>query len=118
MEDCLGGVDFDNVFLSNVTRGIHARNSGRLDIRRLRGQVLRTGVEIDQCLDIPRIHSVHFWPFWSSDDNIIRWEMKTHGKWKSRMTEVQAHYPHLVIVRLTRARDVAAWLSGPAAGLA
>ena len=73
VEDCLGGVDFDNVFLSNITRGIYARNSGRLDIRRLRGQVLRTGVEIDQCLDIPRIHSVHFWPFWSSDNNIIRW---------------------------------------------
>ena len=73
VEDCLGGVDFDNVFLSNITRGIYARNSGRLDIRRLRGQVLRTGVEIDQCLDIPRIHSVHFWPFWTSDNNIIRW---------------------------------------------
>jgi len=74
VEDCLGGVDFDNVFLCNVARGIYARNSGRLDIRRLRGQVFRTGVEIDQCYDIPRLHSVHFWPFWSSDTNIIRWQ--------------------------------------------
>lgn len=74
VEDCLGGVDFDNLLLSNITRGIYARNSGRLDIRRLRGQVLRTGVEIDQCLDIPRIHSLHFWTFWTSDNNVVRWQ--------------------------------------------
>jgi hypothetical protein len=65
VEDCLGGIDFDNVFLCNVNKEIYCRNSGRLDIRRLRGQVLTTGVEIDQCYDVPRIHSLHFWTFWT-----------------------------------------------------
>ena len=71
VEDCLGGVDFDNVFLGNVNRGIYCRNSGRLDIRRLRGQVFTTGIEIDQCYDIPRIHNVHFWTFWSANANVV-----------------------------------------------
>jgi Pectate lyase superfamily protein len=74
VEDCLGGVDFDNVLLGRVNRGIYARNSGRLDIRRLRGQVFRAGVEIDECLDVPRIHNLHFWTFWSGDDNVVRWQ--------------------------------------------
>jgi len=74
VEDCLGGVDFDNVFLCNINRGIYCRNSGRLDIRRLRGQVFTAGVEVDECLDIPRIHSLHFWTFWSANENVIRWQ--------------------------------------------
>jgi hypothetical protein len=74
VEDCLGGVDFDNVFLCNINRGIYCRNSGRLDIRRLRGQIFTCGVEIDESLDIPRIHSLHFWTFMTSDDNVIRWQ--------------------------------------------
>jgi len=74
IEDCLGGVDFDNVLLARVNRGIYARNSGRLDIRRLRGQVFTAGVEIDECLDVPRLHSLHFWTFWSADDDVVRWQ--------------------------------------------
>jgi len=74
VQDCLGGVDFDNVFLSNINRGIYCANSGRLDIRRLRGQVLTTGLELDQCYDVARIHNLHFWTFWSSNVNIVRWQ--------------------------------------------
>ena len=73
VEDCLGGVEFDNLLLSAVSRGIYCRNAGRLDIRRLRGQVFTSGVEIDECLDVPRLHNIHFWTFWSSDDNVVRW---------------------------------------------
>ncbi|HYZ32443.1 MAG TPA: glycosyl hydrolase family 28-related protein [Crenalkalicoccus sp.] len=73
-QDCLGGVDFDNLFLCAVNRGIYSSNSGRLDIRRLRGQVFTAGVELDQCLDVPRLHSLHFWPFWGPDNTIIRWQ--------------------------------------------
>lgn len=72
--DCLGGVDFDNVFLGNINKGIFCTNSGRLDIRRLRGQVFTTGVEIDQCYDVPRLHSVHFWTFWSANPFVIAWQ--------------------------------------------
>ena len=74
VEDCLGGVDFDNIFLCNVNKGIYSRNSGRLDIRRLRGQVLTTGLEVDQCYDIPRIHSVHFWTFWTTNALVMAWQ--------------------------------------------
>ncbi|MBX9699480.1 MAG: hypothetical protein K2X74_08585 [Acetobacteraceae bacterium] len=74
VEDCLGGVEFDNVLLARVNRGIYARNSGRLDIRRLRGQVFTCGVEIDECLDVPRLHNLHFWTFWSADVNVVRWQ--------------------------------------------
>ncbi len=74
VEDCLGGVDFDNILLARVNRGIYARNSGRLDIRRLRGQVFTCGVEIDECLDVPRLHNLHFWTFWTADTNVVRWQ--------------------------------------------
>ncbi|MBL6458622.1 hypothetical protein JMJ55_25105 [Belnapia sp. T6] len=74
VEDCFGGIDFDNVFLCNVNKGIYCRNSGRLDIRRLRGQIFTAGVEIDECYDVPRIHSLHFWTFWSSNANVMAWQ--------------------------------------------
>lgn len=72
--DCLGAVDFENVFLCAVNKGIFCDNSGRLNIQRLRGQVFTVGVEIDRCLDIPRLQHVHFWPFWSSTDPIIQYQ--------------------------------------------
>lgn len=74
IEDCLGGVDLDNLFLCGVDKGVYCRNSGRLDIRRLRGQVFTRGVEIDECYDVPRIHNLHLWPFWSDNANVVRWQ--------------------------------------------
>lgn len=71
VEDCLGGIDIDNVFLTNIDRGIYCLNSGRLDIRRLRGQVFTAGVEIDRCFDVPRVHNLHFWPFWSDQKAVL-----------------------------------------------
>mgnify|MGYP002621706536 CR=1 FL=1 len=78
VEDCYGGIDIDNLLLSGVNKGIYCRNSGRLDIRRLRGQIFACGVEIDQCYDVPRLHNLHFWPFWSDDSNVLRWT-QAHG---------------------------------------
>ncbi len=72
--DCLGGVDFDNVFLCNITRGFYCYNSGRTDFRRIRGQVFTCGIEVDLALDVPRMHNIHFWPFWNSDNNVVRWQ--------------------------------------------
>jgi hypothetical protein len=74
VEDCFGGVDFDNLFLCGVNRGIYCRNSGRLDIRRLRGQVFACAVEIDECYDVPRVHNVHLWPYWSGANEVVRWQ--------------------------------------------
>lgn len=72
--DCLGGVDFDNVMLSGVNRGIYCRNSGRSDFRRIRGQVFTAGIEIDESYDTSRIQNLHFWPYWSANDNVVRWQ--------------------------------------------
>ncbi|MBD0275383.1 MAG: hypothetical protein ICV73_26075, partial [Acetobacteraceae bacterium] len=74
VEDCYGGVDFDNLFLCGVNKGIYCRNSGRLDIRRLRGQVFTCGVEIDECYDVPRLHNVHFWPYSNGSNEVVRWQ--------------------------------------------
>ncbi len=76
VEDCFGAIDFDNVLLASVNRGIFCRNSGRLDIRRLRGQVFTTGLELDEMFDVPRIQSLHFWPFWSASDHVVRWQQQ------------------------------------------
>jgi len=72
--DCLGGVDFDNVMLSGINRGIFVRNSGRTDFRRIRGQVFTTGIEIDEAYDTGRIQNLHFWPFWSGNNFVVRWQ--------------------------------------------
>jgi hypothetical protein len=72
--DCLGGIDFDNVMLSGINRGIFVRNSGRTDFRRIRGQVFTTGIEIDEGYDTSRILNLHLWPFWSADNNVVRWQ--------------------------------------------
>jgi hypothetical protein len=72
--DCLGGVDFDNIMLSGINRGIFVRNSGRTDFRRIRGQVFTAGIEIDEGYDTSRILNLHLWPFWSANDNVVRWQ--------------------------------------------
>jgi len=74
VENCLGGVDFDNVLLSGVNRGIFIRNSGRTDLRRIRGQVFTAGIEVDEAYDTVRLANIHFWPFWSSNDHVVRWQ--------------------------------------------
>jgi hypothetical protein len=72
--DCFGGVDFDNVLLSGVNKGILCRNSGRTDFRRIRGQVFTTGIELDEAYDVCRIMNLHLWPFWSTNDFVLRWQ--------------------------------------------
>jgi hypothetical protein len=74
VQDCLGAVDFENVFLVAVNRGIWCDNSGRMSIKRLRGQVFTRGVEVDRCYDICRLEHVHFWTFHTNDGNIVTWQ--------------------------------------------
>ncbi|MBR0683452.1 hypothetical protein GXW74_23400 [Roseomonas eburnea] len=76
VQDCLGAVDFENVFLCGINRGIWCDNSGRFNIQRLRGQVYTTGIEIDRAYDIGRIHHVHFWTFVTADDDVVRWQQQ------------------------------------------
>ena len=74
VQDCLGAVDFENVYLVAVNRGIWCDNSGRMSIKRLRGQVFTRGVEVDRCYDICRLEHVHFWTFQTNDTNILTWQ--------------------------------------------
>lgn len=74
VQDCLGAVDFENIFLVSVNRGILCDNSGRMSIKRLRGQVFTCGVEIDRCYDICRLEHVHFWTFQTTDVNVLTWQ--------------------------------------------
>ena len=72
--------------------------------RRIRGDELWNG-NIE-----PPLHTF----FTRPEDNIIRWEMRTHATWLQRMPAVRDRYPHLHIVRLRTSREVEAWLRGPA----
>ena len=76
VQDCLGAVDFRNVFLCSINRGIFCDNSGRLNVERLRGQLFTTGIEIDRCFDIPRVNYVHFWTFATSDVNVLGYQQQ------------------------------------------
>ena len=76
VQDCLGAVDFRNVFLCSINRGIFCDNSGRLNVERLRGQVFTTGIEIDRCFDIPRVNYVHFWTFGTADANVLGYQQQ------------------------------------------
>jgi hypothetical protein len=74
VQDCLGAVDFENIYLVAVNRGIWCDNSGRMSIKRLRGQIFTRGVEIDRCYDICRLEHVHFWTFQTNDGSIVTWQ--------------------------------------------
>lgn len=72
--DTLGQITFDDVLFQGVTRGIYANNSGRLHIPVLRGQFYVSGVEIDNCYDIPRIGYLHAWTFSTADARVMKWQ--------------------------------------------
>ena len=74
VQDCMGAVDFENILLVAVNRGLWCDNSGRMSIKRLRGQVYTRGVEVDRCYDICRLEHVHFWTFHTNDQNVLAWQ--------------------------------------------
>lgn len=68
-----------DVFLLNSYQGVNFSNaSPRHTIRRLTGQVLHHGIQIDRCTDVGRIVDVHFWPFWNAQEDAIQ-AMATSG---------------------------------------
>lgn len=81
---CVRGTG-DNVTVRNtllvnpyqaVDFGTHP--AGRHFIDGLYGQPLLTGLLIDQCFDVGRVANIHFWPFWSSSPQMMRWT-STHA---------------------------------------
>ncbi len=67
------GAALIDVLLVNPYQAVDFATLGgsRHYIRGLYGQPLLTGIWVDKCYDIGRIHDVHFWPFWSQDKRII-----------------------------------------------
>lgn len=55
--------------------------------------------------------------FTNPEENILRWGMRTHGKWIERMPTVDREFPHLSIIELRTPREVRRWLTGPATDL-
>ncbi|MDQ1127204.1 adenylate kinase family enzyme [Microbacterium sp. SORGH_AS 505] len=101
------------------------------------GQILGERADLAVWLDLPRriararllrrtlrrrIRREHLWngnvepPLWTvfrDPGHILRWEMRTHATWRTRMPVVAAEYA-LPVVRLTHPREVGRWLAGPA----
>lgn len=73
----------EDVMLLRSTRGIYVRASsndglgsyGRLDVRRLRGQVFMVGLHINEMFDVVKLSGVHFWPFWRDNTNIHKYTL-------------------------------------------
>src|SRR4051812_28657471 len=55
------------------------------------------------------------WHFFTGQDHIIRWALRTQRKYKRTVPALEAEAPHLVIVRLSSAAEVERWLAGPLA---
>ncbi|GAA0714598.1 hypothetical protein [Dokdonella soli] len=75
-------VNVEDIVILNPTKGILVRSDrfpnddgaiGQVYIRNVRGQPLYQGIYMDGILDICRINDIHFWPFWSLDQNVTNW---------------------------------------------
>ena len=65
--------DIDDLTLLNATKGINWKRarSGQLNIGKLRGQPLQIGLHVQNAYDVVRVADIHFWPFWSLDDDVM-----------------------------------------------
>ncbi len=70
LDQMSGGIEFDNVFLCDVTRGIHSRFVGRLNIGYLKGQCYDTMVFVEEAYDTCHIEYLESWFFVTSDVNV------------------------------------------------
>ncbi|MCY3023218.1 MAG: glycosyl hydrolase family 28-related protein [Planctomycetota bacterium] len=68
-----------DVELLNPYQGIDATENERHNIRNVHGQPLRRGIVVDQVYDIGRIEDVHFNPWWSCSEAVVKF-MVTEGE--------------------------------------
>ena len=63
-----------NVLIINPWQAVDCGTvtGGRHYIHGLYAQPLKTGLYIDRCLDVGRVENVHFWPFWSSNPETLK----------------------------------------------
>ena len=76
LDKLAGGAEFDNIYLCNVTRGISAYFSGRLNIGYLKGQCYDTMVYIDGAQDVCHIDFIESWFFVTADQNMADYMME------------------------------------------
>jgi hypothetical protein len=65
-----GGIEVGDVMFLGINKGVRSYDSGRLYLRRMRGQFFTNAVDIDLSLDVCSIDNFHNWPFLSNDTNI------------------------------------------------
>lgn len=70
-DQCEGGVTFEDILFYPVNKGIYANAGGRVYCNRVRGQVFNIGILYDALFDVPTITNLHFWPWWSVDNNVM-----------------------------------------------
>lgn len=63
----------------------------------------------DGCVEPP------LWAVFTDENHILRWERKTHSKWRERMPALVTELPETTFVELRSPRQVRRWLAGPAA---
>lgn len=68
-----------DVEMLNPYNGIDATRNERHLIRNVQGQPLRRGIWVDAVYDIGRIENVHFNPWWSTQPELMQWQMN-HGE--------------------------------------
>lgn len=56
----------------------------------------------------------YLWKIFTEKDHILRWEAKTHNKWRQRMPSLVKEFPQGTFIELRTPWQVNHWLAGPA----
>lgn len=64
----------DQMVLLNPTTGVEVGAGGRLFTNGVRGQPLKTGIDIKQATDSCRVSHIHWWPYWSNNAGVRRYQ--------------------------------------------
>jgi len=81
----------EDVFLFNPYDGIVVTGTARAVIRRIFGQPLRSGIQIDNSEDTNYIDTVHFWSFWQTSGEA--WDYERNNA--SAITLFRCDNPHI-----------------------
>lgn len=84
----------------------------RVALPRLLRRTLRRRVSTEPLWNENHEPPIHTF-FTSPDDNIIRWEMKTHALLRGVVPRLEREAPPLQLVRLGGQRELEHWLAGP-----
>ncbi len=85
---CIKATSVDDVFCESLYfhgcyRAVQMTGSlslpaGRLRCKQILGQVFSLGIDLDFSVDVSVLDDIHFWPFWSDNANVLKWQ-RTNG---------------------------------------